>query len=435
MYSRDTLVLLQHLLEQGLGKRAIAKQLGISPRTVHHWIATGQLTRVVEVPMPRTSAPRPQRLDPFKPLILKRLETYPALSAERLFAECRAAGYAGGVTRLRDYVASVRPRPEPVTEHSNAATTEPFKTGHVVGGGVCRARPRTRKREGQLRVRGGAAAQPQPIALADHLEDRGVREEAVEDRGGRGDVAQKDAPVLGWPVGGDQRGRRLVAAHEDFQQIFRGGGAQFLHPEVFEDEEVDLRELPHEVASRARRVGLCKVRDKIEGAAHEDAVPRVNGADGDGRRDVRLADPGRSDQQDATVRVHKARTRELDHLGLRDLRIEAPVEVGERFHGGDPGLLEPARDQAIRPSREFVLDEQREEVERRQRRRLRLRDARRQRVDHARESECPEPCRELSRHVRKWSRVYWSIERIAGSVAVSEGGAGMGAASVSVRIV
>ena len=34
-------------------------------------------------------------------------------TAERLFAECRAAGYVGGVTRLRDYVASVRPRPEP----------------------------------------------------------------------------------------------------------------------------------------------------------------------------------------------------------------------------------------------------------------------------------------------------------------------------------
>ena len=113
MYSRDTLVLLQHLLDQGLGKRAIATQLGISSRTVHHWIATGQLTRVVESPVIRTTAPRPQRLDPFKPLIHERLGSYPALSAERLFAECRAAGYVGGVTRLRDYVARVRPRQEP----------------------------------------------------------------------------------------------------------------------------------------------------------------------------------------------------------------------------------------------------------------------------------------------------------------------------------
>ncbi|MBY0488949.1 MAG: helix-turn-helix domain-containing protein [Gemmatimonadaceae bacterium] len=87
-------MLLQHLSEQGLGKRAIAKQLGISPRTVHHWIATGQLTRVIEMPVPRTSAPRPQRLDPFKPPILERLETYPALTAERLFAECPRHAHA-----------------------------------------------------------------------------------------------------------------------------------------------------------------------------------------------------------------------------------------------------------------------------------------------------------------------------------------------------
>ena len=53
-------------------------------------IQTGQLTRVVDAPMERTTAPRPQRLDPFKPVIHERLAAYPALSAVRLFAECRA---------------------------------------------------------------------------------------------------------------------------------------------------------------------------------------------------------------------------------------------------------------------------------------------------------------------------------------------------------
>lgn len=122
MYSRDTLLLLQHLLDQGLGKRAIAKQLGVSRRTVHHWIATGQLTRVVETEAPRRTAPRPQKLDRFKPLIHERLAAYPALSAERLFAECRAAGYTGGTTRLRDYVARVRSRvePEPIIRFETA---------------------------------------------------------------------------------------------------------------------------------------------------------------------------------------------------------------------------------------------------------------------------------------------------------------------------
>lgn len=112
MYRRETLVLLQHYLDLGLKKRAIATQLGVSPRTIHHWIATGQLARVVDTPTVRRTAPRAKQLDPFTPLIQERLAAYPALSAVRLFAECRAAGYPGGITQLRDYVAAVRPRPE-----------------------------------------------------------------------------------------------------------------------------------------------------------------------------------------------------------------------------------------------------------------------------------------------------------------------------------
>jgi transposase len=41
------------------------------------------------------------------------LDSYPALSAVRLFDEVEAAGYAGGLTQLKLYVAQVRPKPEP----------------------------------------------------------------------------------------------------------------------------------------------------------------------------------------------------------------------------------------------------------------------------------------------------------------------------------
>lgn len=113
MYSRDTLVLLRHYLDRGLSKTTIAQQLGISRRSIHHWIATGQLDRDLDAAIPRSAAPRPQQLDRFKPLIQERLTTYPALSAVRLFQECRAGGYPGGITQLRDYVARIRPRPAP----------------------------------------------------------------------------------------------------------------------------------------------------------------------------------------------------------------------------------------------------------------------------------------------------------------------------------
>ena len=113
MYGWERLVLLKHLLDQGLSKSAIARQLGVSRRSVHHWITTGQLERDLTGGGPRVRTARPTRLEPYKPIITTRLGTYPELSAVRLFEEIRAAGYPGGITQLRDYVAQVRPRPEP----------------------------------------------------------------------------------------------------------------------------------------------------------------------------------------------------------------------------------------------------------------------------------------------------------------------------------
>jgi transposase len=114
VYGWDTLVLLRHLLDEGLSKTAIARRLGVSRRAIYHWLATGQLDRDLdEPPPPRTAAPRPTKLDAFKPLIATRLDTHAELSAVRLFAEARAAGYTGGLAQLKAYVATVRPRPEP----------------------------------------------------------------------------------------------------------------------------------------------------------------------------------------------------------------------------------------------------------------------------------------------------------------------------------
>ena len=113
MYGWDTLVLLQHLLEDGLSKSAIAQRLGVSRRVVHYWIATGQLTRDLSTSPPRRASPRSTQLDPYQPIITARLASYPELSAVRIYEEIRAAGYPGGITQVREYVARVRPQPAP----------------------------------------------------------------------------------------------------------------------------------------------------------------------------------------------------------------------------------------------------------------------------------------------------------------------------------
>jgi transposase len=115
MYGREQRVLLRHYLERGLSKAEIARELGVSRRTVYHWIEGGQLDRDLDNAVVQY-APRPAiacKIDAFRPIIDTRLAEFPKLTATRLFDEIRAAGYVGGYTQVKEYVRGVRPAPVP----------------------------------------------------------------------------------------------------------------------------------------------------------------------------------------------------------------------------------------------------------------------------------------------------------------------------------
>lgn len=115
MYGREQRVLLRHYLERGLSKAGIARELGVSRRTVYHWIESGQLERELDGQEARY-APRPpvsRKIDPYRGIIATRLTEFPKLTATRLWAEIRAAGYAGSYTQVKEYVRAVRPAPPP----------------------------------------------------------------------------------------------------------------------------------------------------------------------------------------------------------------------------------------------------------------------------------------------------------------------------------
>lgn len=125
MYARERRVLLRHYLEQGLTKAEIARSLKVSRRTVYHWIETGQLERELDNEPARYTprAPVTRKIDRYREIILARLAAYPKLSATRLHAEIRAAGYAGGYTQVKEYVRQVRPKPpaDPVVRFETPA--------------------------------------------------------------------------------------------------------------------------------------------------------------------------------------------------------------------------------------------------------------------------------------------------------------------------
>ncbi len=132
MIKRETRVLLVHYLEQGLSKSAIAERLGIDRRTIHRWIAAGQLAPDAEtglLPEAMRRQSRPAKLAPFEPILRTRLDAYPELSSVRLFEEIRAAGYEGGYTQIKEFVRRIRPQPapDPVVRFE----TEPGEQGQV----------------------------------------------------------------------------------------------------------------------------------------------------------------------------------------------------------------------------------------------------------------------------------------------------------------
>ena len=100
MYSRETRVLLRHYLEQGVGKTELARRFGVSRRTVYHWIETAQLDRDLDdkAVSYRPRPPVPRKLDPYRGIIQARLQTYPRLSAQRVFEEIRSAGVSRSST-------------------------------------------------------------------------------------------------------------------------------------------------------------------------------------------------------------------------------------------------------------------------------------------------------------------------------------------------
>lgn len=106
MLSKEEFFVLRHYLGEGMSKTSVAKKLGISRMTVYRHAASDK-GEPVYGPRP----PRQTLLDPYKDYIRGRLKIYPELSAVRIFKEIEERSYPGKITRVRDFVRLVRPKP------------------------------------------------------------------------------------------------------------------------------------------------------------------------------------------------------------------------------------------------------------------------------------------------------------------------------------
>lgn len=99
------------LSRQGQSVRSIAKELGCSRNTVRRYL------RSAGAPRYGPRAPRPCKLDAYKPYLLERIEQARPrwIPATVLLREIAERGYTGGISQLKAYLAPLkRPKPEPL---------------------------------------------------------------------------------------------------------------------------------------------------------------------------------------------------------------------------------------------------------------------------------------------------------------------------------
>ncbi len=116
------------LLERGLSKAEVARELGIARRTLYHWISGGWLEKAGGS-RKRSRRVRASKLDAFKPFIAERLAEFPKMSAVRLYEEARRSGYAGSYSVVVRHVRGARPRK--VVEPVERFETDPGHQGQV----------------------------------------------------------------------------------------------------------------------------------------------------------------------------------------------------------------------------------------------------------------------------------------------------------------
>ena len=94
-----------HLVRQQLNVVHTARALALDVRTVAKWADVEQFR-------PRRGVPRSSKLDAFKGQIVRWLDAHP-YSAQQIYQRLAEAGYAGGITIVKDYVHRIRPRRQP----------------------------------------------------------------------------------------------------------------------------------------------------------------------------------------------------------------------------------------------------------------------------------------------------------------------------------
>ena len=117
-------------------------------------------------------------------------------------------------------------------------------------------------------------------------------EEAVEERGNRGRIAEQLGPVVDWPIGGHQGAGPFVATHDQLEQVLRRRVREFAHAEIVDDQQVCGAQGLEMLFACAVESGVGELFEQDVGFAVDDPVSLLDGGEADGLGQMALPVPG-----------------------------------------------------------------------------------------------------------------------------------------------
>src|SRR5690606_32678400 len=213
------------------------------------------------------------------------------------------------------------------------------------------------------RVRDRALQVPEPIASSLHVEDVAVVKEPVEDRRREDLVARQHlGPVLDPLVGGDQDAAPLVPVADQAKEQARLMPRHRFEP-YFVDDEKRGRQVLLPPQARGREVGVpAQCRQQLLESIEDHSEAVLHRLHTERHRQVRLAHPGRSlDQQGPVLADPLTGTQGLDPAPF-DGRLEAEVEVAQGLSGGKAAQHQRGTDAALLSVSKLLIEKPIEEA-------------------------------------------------------------------------
>jgi hypothetical protein len=177
----------------------------------------------------------------------------------------------------------------------------------------------------------------QAIAGALDLDDHGVVQEPVEERGGHHRVGEDLAPLGKAPVRGEDHRAPLVASVDQLEEQAAAIGHDRQVADLVDDQERSAAEEADLVAQPALALGLGERGNEVGKGDEVDAAPGLDRLDSEGDRKVALARAGRPEQVDDLMAVDEVELGEGQDAVAVERRLEGEVEAGKRLDGREPG--------------------------------------------------------------------------------------------------